>query len=148
MNTFQSSEYRKKSISNDHKTGVGAICVDDDFIYYSTYETCENGSLMYPLRKYNHKEKEKISTCVVGFDRIRGIAKDKENNIYVVDSGKWRVVKFDSDLNPEQKTCPVSTNSQKIKLIHTFFKSHMAFLLLISMCLSVQAKRTVFAFLS
>ena len=112
MNTFQSSEYKKSPISNDHKTGVGAICVDDDFIYYSTYETCENGSLMYPLKKYNQKEKENMPTCVVGFDRIRGIAKDKENNIYVVDSLKWRVVKFDSDLNPEQKTCPVSTNSE------------------------------------
>ena len=91
--------YGKSSIINDI-TGVGAICVDDDYIYYSTYETCENGSFMYPLRKYDQKEKEKMPTCVVGFDRIRGIAKDNKNNIYVVDSCKGQAVKFDCNLNP------------------------------------------------
>ena len=101
LQTLLTLKYKKSSISNDHKTGVGAICVDDDFIYYSTYETCENGSLIYPLRKYNHKHKEK--ECVVGFDRIRGIGKDRKH-IYVVDSCKWQVVKFDSDLNPVRKT--------------------------------------------
>ena len=42
---------------------------------------------------------------VVGFDRVRGIGKDNTYNLYVVDSSNWRVLKFDTNLIPQRKTC-------------------------------------------
>ena len=36
---------------------------------------------------------------------MRGIGRYKSNTVYVVDSSNWRVLKFDTNLTPQRKTC-------------------------------------------
>ena len=51
---------------------------------------------------------------VVVFDRVRGIGRDKSDNVYVVESSNWRVLKFDTNLIPQRKTCSIIQESYGI----------------------------------
>ena len=77
--------------------------MDNRYIYYSTYESRESGK-RFTLQKY-YKQSGTKMVPVVGFDRVRGIGRDKSDNVYVVDSSNWRVLKFDTYLIPQLKTC-------------------------------------------
>ena len=91
-----------RDTGNTHKSGIGALHVDSQGIYYSIYETFTNGKQpLYTLHKC-HTDGKHITT-IVGFNHIRGIGRDNSNNIYVVDSLNSRVIKFDSSFTPLRK---------------------------------------------
>ena len=84
---------------------VGALYVDDEYIYYSTHEETHEKEPYYPLYKY-HKENKERSRIAAVSNYVRGIGKDDDSgDIYVVDSHNGQIIKFDgTSLNPVLKS--------------------------------------------
>jgi hypothetical protein len=102
----EAAKLKRQDIGNTQKSGIGALYVDGQAIYYSSHETFSSGEpAQYTLHKC-HMDGENIAT-IVGFHHIRGIGRDKSGNTYVVDSLNSRVIKFDSSFIPTRKTTSI-----------------------------------------
>jgi hypothetical protein len=102
----EAAQLKRQDIGNTHKSGIGALYVDGQAIYYSSHETfASDAPAQYTLHKC-HMDGKNITT-IVGFHHIRGIGRDKSGNTYVVDSLNSRVIKFDSSFIPTRKTTSI-----------------------------------------
>ena len=85
------------------RSGVSSVYVDDDLILYScTKEAEAPHPKEYVIRKCSPDGT--FDFAVHGFSPVRGIGRDALGNFYVVDSVNSRVLKFDENFNPMQKT--------------------------------------------
>ena len=71
------------------------LCVTDKRIYFSDSKTIM-GSTEYSVRIFN-KASGHEECKIIGFERSRGIATDKNNCIYVSDSVRNRLIKFNEE---------------------------------------------------
>ena len=95
--------YIKQKINKRlQRTAVGAVYVQKDFIYYSCKEY-HGRQEEFVLRKC-HKEDGKLILSISGFHHIRGMGQNTDGHFYIVDSFRSRVLKFDKEWNPMQKT--------------------------------------------
>ena len=86
---------------------ITGLHITKTFIYVSCSEICDDSSKLYFVLRYNRHDK--TIDKLVGFDIVRGIGSDNEDNLYTVESGKDRIVKFDMHLNA---VCAAKSNDQ------------------------------------
>lgn len=76
---------------------ITGLHITDDYIYLSCSEMQHTAKVCF-VRRYNRRNCA-IDCNLAGFDLCRGIGTDNEGNLYVAESAKSRIVKFDNDLN-------------------------------------------------
>ena len=88
----------KNDLSNTQKGKlISGLCVTEQRIYCSDSQKIGE-NLKYSVRVFTTRNVERREQFkIIGFEKLRGIAIDDNNCIYVVDSGRKRVVKFDKE---------------------------------------------------